>query len=353
MEKNESYFMEKFIHIITKGKKANTYKFALAKSILEFVEQKETLIQENIKNYKDTPIPYSQFANDFFRYYWRMAKFRIPQDTKTKNKEKFRPFPIQYCEELFNDQEHPQPEKFLDIDEKLKQKIVNNIQKMVFNKGQRSHVVPRFQNIVRGNSTDAEIIFYKNEEENKQILVLPEAMEFFIQNRYLLEKFVVLEWAKFCDNLKSPPPPGIISKIEEPDYDRDKSLKPYLKILKPFMKRCFYCNRKLDELKEPERIHVDHFIPRAYVGEDNIWNFVLACSKCNMKKSDSLAKSFKTKFVDTINQNSKEIKDLQDSLMELDQGFGWEQEFDRIYNNCQKYGFMEISKNKIVENEYG
>ena len=72
-----------------------------------------------------------------------------------------------------------------------------------------------------------------------------------------------------------------------------------------------------------------------------------------MKKSDSLAKSFKTKFVDTINQNSKEIKDLQDSLMELDQGFGWEQEFDRIYNNCQKYGFMEISKNKIVENEYG
>ncbi len=38
MQELESQFTAKFIHIITKGKKVNTYKFALAKSILEFVE---------------------------------------------------------------------------------------------------------------------------------------------------------------------------------------------------------------------------------------------------------------------------------------------------------------------------
>ena len=60
----------------------------MAKSILEFVENNRSIIEENIKNDKDTPIIYSVFANDFFRYYWRMAKYKLPQDIKNSDNKK-------------------------------------------------------------------------------------------------------------------------------------------------------------------------------------------------------------------------------------------------------------------------
>ena len=350
----ESQFTAKFIHIITKGKKVNTYKFALAKSILEFVENNRSTIEENIKNDTETPISYSIFANDFFRYYWRMAKYKLPQDIKNSDNKKNRPYPIQYAQKLFENLEQPQPERFIDVGEETKKKVSNAIMKKVFGKekSSTSHVVPRFQKMVRGNSSKKEEIFYKNDEKNKQILVFPNAMKFFIENRFLLEKFVVLEWAKFIDHLKTAPSPAIISKIEEPDYDRDKSLKPFLKILRPFMKRCFYCNRKLNELKEEKLIHVDHFIPRSYVGVDRLWNLVLSCSRCNLKKSDSLAKDYVEKFIDSITLLRTDIKQLDISLKELDRGFGWKKEVDRIYTNCLDYGFMEIKKENFVEKQY-
>lgn len=34
--------------------------------------------------------------------------------------------------------------------------------------------------------------------------------------------------------------------------------------------------------------YVDHFIPWSFVKDDRIWNFVLACPRCNLKKHDNL-----------------------------------------------------------------
>ena len=36
-------------------------------------------------------------------------------------------------------------------------------------------------------------------------------------------------------------------------------------------------------------VHVDHFIPWSFIKDDNLWNFVLACPKCNESKNDKLA----------------------------------------------------------------
>ena len=46
---------------------------------------------------------------------------------------------------------------------------------------------------------------------------------------------------------------------------------------------CFYCGKKLGA-----KIHVDHFIPWSFVKEDKLWNFVLSCPECNIKKSNIL-----------------------------------------------------------------
>ena len=47
---------------------------------------------------------------------------------------------------------------------------------------------------------------------------------------------------------------------------------------------CFYCGKKLHE------IHVDHFIPWIFIKEDKLWNFVLSCPSCNIKKSNKIPK---------------------------------------------------------------
>ena len=323
------------------GKKSNTYKFALAKSILEFVKDKETQIQENIKNGKNTPIDYSVFAEDFFRYFWRMEKAHIPQN---HNKDAI-PRAVNIVQKVYQE---PQPEKFEDVKEEGKKKAVNDIQKKVFGKfsNKTSQVVPRFQNKSTGKNVLYEEIFYKNDETNKRILVFPDAMKFFIDNQVLLEKLVVLEWAKFLDKIR--PAPAIISKIESPDYDRI-SLKPMEKILKPFMKNCFYCNRDLDDLPEKVIIHVDHFIPHSYIAENELWNLVLSCSECNLNKSDSLAVDFKDKLIFTNNENRKKIKELDNSLTNLEYSGKWENEMNTIYSNCLRYGFTEIKKKAILE----
>lgn len=230
------------------------------------------------------------------------------------------------------------------VEEEVKTNAINEILNGVFNKYEHttSQVVPRFQNIRIGRDTIEKETFYKNDEDNKRILVNPKAMEFFIHYRILLEKFVVLELAKFLDNIRTAP--GIISKIEDPVFDR-KSLKPQEIILKRFFTTCFYCERKLEDLV----IHVDHFIPRSYVGEDKLWNLVLSCSECNLNKSDSLAVDFKNDFITNNNLFRSEIPELETSLKNLETAFGWEKEMDRIYENCIKYGFTEIKKSKILE----
>ncbi len=337
-------FLKEFFSIITRGRKSNTYKFALARSILEFVKENESKINENIKDSKDTPINYSTFAKDFFRYYWHQEKSKIPQNFNTDSL----PRAVSIVKEIYK--EYPQPEKFDMVKEEIKSKAIKNIMDGVFNKykNKTSQVVPRLQNIIVGKDTLEKETFYKNDENNKRILVNPKAMEFFIHYRILLEKLVVLEWAKFLDGIRTAP--GIISKIEDPVFDRT-SLKPQERILRRCFKNCFYCDRDLDDLPKEIKIHVDHFIPRSYVAEDELWNLVLSCSQCNLNKSDSLAVDFKNNLIKNKDDEISKSKmpELEKSLKNLDSGSGWVQEMNRIYENCVKYGFTEISKSQILE----
>lgn len=57
--------------------------------------------------------------------------------------------------------------------------------------------------------------------------------------------------------------------------------------------RCFYCHAPLPDLLGPD-IHVDHVFPFRWMGTgswrgphlDRVWNLVLACAACNLRKSD-------------------------------------------------------------------
>ena len=46
--------------------------------------------------------------------------------------------------------------------------------------------------------------------------------------------------------------------------------------------KCFYCDLPLS----PRQFEIDHFLPRARGGPDEMWNYVLSCRTCNRAKSD-------------------------------------------------------------------
>ena len=100
-----------------------------------------------------------------------------------------------------------------------------------------------------------------------------------------IEKLNYYAWARFLERVNDDDALiRVLEKLELATPQR-KDLSLYRDILyKEFQEnRCFYCGNKLDQ-----NIHVDHFIPWTFVKNDNLWNFVLACPKCNLRKSDRL-----------------------------------------------------------------
>ncbi len=90
-------------------------------------------------------------------------------------------------------------------------------------------------------------------------------------------------------------------------------------------------------------IHVDHFIPWSYVFEDELWNLVLTCRKCNLKKHSSLpSEKFIFKLVERNKEFSNTIDSLKKSLSRLDPETNYERAITKHFQNCLDYGFTVI-----------
>lgn len=117
-------------------------------------------------------------------------------------------------------------------------------------------------------------------------IVLGQASYDFISKYKMeIEKLNYYHWARFLEKVNDDDAlVRVLEKLELATPQR-KDLSLYRDIL--FMEfqqnRCFYCGKRLSE-----SIHVDHFIPWSFVKSDNLWNCVLSCPKCNLKKKDSL-----------------------------------------------------------------
>jgi len=71
-----------FNSILTKGRKDNTYKFALARFLVEYSYKQNVSSNENkINENKTIPIQYSVIAKSFLIYYWhQICKYKIRQN---------------------------------------------------------------------------------------------------------------------------------------------------------------------------------------------------------------------------------------------------------------------------------
>lgn len=268
-------FVNDFIYIIKKGRKDNTYKFALAKFLIDYANKVEDL-QSKLDNNTNYIIEYSTIAKEFLRYYWhQIIKYKIRQNYNTEKP----PLIVQILKSVFANEKTFKSYK--DISEEIKLTAENQIAKKCF-----SEVIPRFQNIGEGNKVISKKTFYEYYYENKnKIKVYPQAIKFFKENSVFLNEAVILEWARFLEKINSGLP-QLISKIEGITPQRS-SLEKYRIILSKYFQNCFYCEDTLTK-ENKKLVHVDHVIPWSYIYEDELWNLVLACEKCNRKKYNSL-----------------------------------------------------------------
>ncbi|AYC28472.1 HNH endonuclease [Paenisporosarcina cavernae] len=87
---------------------------------------------------------------------------------------------------------------------------------------------------------------------------------------------------------------------------------------------CFYCHQGL------VKSHVDHFIPWSYMQNDVLWNFVLACPRCNTSKGNKLAdNNFLSRLIDRNNQ-------WQDLMVTSNYS---EEKLHRLYHFAESNGF--------------
>lgn len=315
-----------FMSILRKGSKANTYKFALARAMLEHCREKRRADPDSAEARE---IPYEYLADKFLRYYWHQeCKFHIKQNFKQDEE----PRVISAIREVFGAKS---PGDFAKLDPADVKRARSLILRDVFGHARKktSLVVPKFQKIKRGGRAVLTDVFYEYSDDDQMMLLRPEAFSFFRDNNGILSEAVLFGWAKFLEPINNLP--MLIAKIER-DESRRGSLTGVRKEYLGHTSHCFYCRAKL----ESGSIDVDHVIPWSYMFEDDPWNLVLACTKCNCKKSDSLPqKEFLDLLIDRNRKYYGTVKRVKRSLDRLDSGRGWQPEIRSHYNNCEEYGF--------------
>ena len=331
-ETDTSRLRDAFLSVLTKGKKNNTYKFALARFLLDYCHN--TNAEPNIR--------YTRIAEGFFDYYWvQECKSKLRQGPANQT-----PHAIQIIRNNFKEDYYPQSLcKIKNTKPVQVHKCMSEIRKICFD-----DVVPRFEDDAehyfgkkRTGKPHRRIFYdylameYKDSSNNKKIdpgggiRMNPHAIIFLYNNYELLFRAVILEWIKFLEK-RNFGIPRLAEKISGNAFAQRDQYR-FRKYLASFADKCFYCGT---DLKPGRCTHVDHVLPYDYVGATDLWNLVLACQKCNCTKSGWLPPKH---YIDSLKKRNKQhctrYPKLADSLSTL----GDQRDISWHYSTAQKHGY--------------
>jgi hypothetical protein len=284
----------------------------------------DTYIKTKLEDSTTEVIEFKIIAKSFLKYYWhQICKYKIRQNYNVDRL----PLIVQIIQNVFGSQYIPEPF------ESMNKNKVTLAEKMITKKCFHE-VIPRFQNITDGIHVTSNTVFY--EFDDNSIEVKPDALQFFRDSHTFLLKGIILEWAKFLEKLNQGLP-RLISKIEGAVPSRS-SLEKIKSVLLEHSNECFYCLNRLS--MDKQKIHVDHFIPWSFIFENEMWNLVLTCIDCNLKKHSSLPpKQFVKLLVKRNDQHCETMNGLKKSLLKLDPDLEQEKAIMKHYQNCMEYGF--------------
>lgn len=280
-------------------KKTNTYKFGLIKSICDQIYD---LHDEGQGFY----LAYEKLFDKFTENYWNLVNRYCLKQMSYNGKSKYSKIELIIRDAV----------KAFDIPERIEfQSLADEDRKKIT----RTVTSECKKCVVGALYNDFEGKLYAFNLRGTGIFLSYEAYRFISKYKMEIERLNYYAWARFLEKVNDDDAlVRVLEKLELATPKR-KDLSMYRDVLyKEFQEdRCFYCGKKLDN-----KIHVDHFIPWSFVKNDNLWNFVLSCSKCNLRKSDSLVNY---KYIAKIEQRNDVIIETSTNPM-------IKSEFDGYYN---------------------
>ena len=245
--------------------KTSTYKFALLKSILDN-------LLNNMPGENGQLISYSDLFVKFAESFWNLVvKYHLHQQKPTVEGK------LSKIEQIFGEAVKTNPVlenlEFASIEENTKSKLIQKVQAEC-----KKYVLGALYGDFGGK-------LYSFDQNVNFITISQSAYGFLLKYKIEIEKLNYYAWAKFLEKTNEENVLfHLLSKLELSLPERTP-LEIYRNILFSEFEECncFYCGKKLSG-----KIHVDHFIPWSFVKEDKLWNFVLSCPECNIKKSNIL-----------------------------------------------------------------
>ena len=143
-------------------------------------------------------------------------------------------------------------------------------------------------NVVGALYGDTKGLFYSFSRKDEWLQINPQMYEFVCKHKLAIEKLNYYEWAKYLEKINDDSVMDhLLTKLDKSSERENLSI--YRRILFEEFEneKCFYCDKKLSN--DGQKVHVDHFVPRAFIKDDKMWNLVLACPTCNLHKNDKLA----------------------------------------------------------------
>lgn len=245
--------------------KTSTYKFALLKSILDN-------LLNNMPGENGQLIFYSDLFAKFAESFWNLVvKYHLHQQKPTAEGKTSK------IEQIFGEAIKINPVlenlEFASIEENTRTQLTQKVQAEC-----KKYVLGALYGDFGGK-------LYGFDQNGNFITLSQGTYEFLLKYKVELEKLNYYAWAKFLEKTNEENVLfHLLSKLELSLPERTP-LEIYRNILFSEFEECncFYCGKKLSG-----KIHVDHFIPWSLVKEDKLWNFVLSCPECNIKKSNIL-----------------------------------------------------------------
>lgn len=296
-------------------RKRNTYKFGLIKALLDSVFNGTP--QEN-----GVFFSYNKVFGKFAENYWNLVvKYDLRQmrpDGKSKisRVEKI-------LKEAVSKNEVISSLEFDSLDNETRESISRIVAKECKN------------NVVGALYEDFDGVLYAFDLKKDGLVLNFCVHEFMQKYKMELEKLNYYSWAKFLEQVNdSPVLVRVIDKLELATPRRN-DLSVYREILfREFEENtCFYCGKKLQK-----NIHVDHFIPWTFVKDDKIWNFVLSCPTCNVKKNNRVAPR---DYIIRIESRNKQLIQAQNEIIQIDfEGYS-DGLIGRMWNYAKLSGLKE------------
>lgn len=294
----------------SKSKNSTTYKFVLIKSLLENLYN----VNENLE------LNYSVLFSSFSKIYWNLViHHNLNQINMTDKKAEVQRI-------LLDVQTKHQIPHTLVFD-----KLSNEMQIEIINK-----VTKRCKlNVIGAIYGDTGCTIY-DFDNGKEQLRLNSTFYSFMQRfqrvlNYLTNYHLALFLEKFNEKGDTT---NLLLKVE--NVSKRSSLDQFYQVLSSFYNgKCFYCGKAIKK----EYAHVDHFIPWSFVQADQLWNLVIACSACNLSKSDKLANKL---FLETVIERNDTLITMPELRKREDMKVYTSKKLKDLYYYSVENGFTDI-----------